>query len=413
MQDLSLRKLWVLMVTAFVDLLGYALVLPLLPYYARDLAVDDERVIGLLLATFAFGQLLTAPLWGRLSDRVGRRPVILWGQALSALAFLLFAHASTVTLLFLSRLLQGAGGGTLSANQAYVSDAVRPEQRAQALGWITACTSAGVMFGPAIGSWATTLGREAPGWIAAGFCVLNLIFAWRWLPEARERPKSPPKTVRPQRSLRAAIADVFRAPTLPAHAMIWIYCGSMMAFMASSNMMSLLLADRFDVTRQRIGDYYFVLGLVSVVMRAIVLGWMVRNFGENRVLQVGGLCLAVGLITAPLAPTAGIFLTLILLVPIGTSLLFPSTTSLISRYSPPSQIGQIHGVQQAFGGSSRLLAPIWAAAAYRAMRPSEEAGILGGALPYWIGAAIVLATMAFAVRQPSAPDAEDDRAEDE
>ncbi len=144
---LELRRLWVLMIAAFVDMVGFALVLPLLPLYAESFGIGPF-LIGVLLSSFAVSQLLTSPLWGKLSDRIGRRPVILGGQSLAAVAFLLFAGASAVArevpegmekmplqwgpvlLLLVSRLAQGAGGGTLAAVQAYVSDAVRPEERA-------------------------------------------------------------------------------------------------------------------------------------------------------------------------------------------------------------------------------------------------------------------------------------------
>ena len=385
MGELSLSRLWVLMVTAFVDLVGFALVLPLLPIYADEMGASPS-IIGILLAAFAFSQLITGPMWGRLSDRIGRRPVILAGQFLSAIAFLVFAAADSVWLLLLSRLAQGAGGGTLSANHAYVADSVQPEQRAEALGWITACTSAGVMVGPAIGSFSVRWGDHVPGLIAATFCLLNMFFAWRWLPESSKKTNRPPPVYR---SLRHHIGEIVRHPSPPVHALIWIYAAGMLAFMAVSGLMSLYLADRFGITKETIGGFYVALGALSVVMRALILGRLVRWLGEVRVLRLGILALIVGLAATPLANGPIQFLLLMLFVPLGTSLLFPSTTSLISRHSRPDEIGQTHGVQQAFGGTSRLLAPIWAGFAY------EHAG---AATPFWIAAGIVLFTLLFSLR---------------
>lgn len=409
MGEISLKRLWVLMVTAFVDMLGYALVLPLLPLYAKDFGAN-AMTIGLLLAGFAFAQLLTAPLWGRVSDRIGRRPVIVGGQAMSAVAFLLFAVASVlprgedggqwswpVLLLLFSRLAQGAGGGTISANHAYVADAIKPEQRAQALGWITAATSAGVMIGPAIGSLslAWTGHDAAPGLISAGLCALNVLFAWRWLPESTTaETRAAPRQRRP---LMASVAEVVRHPARPVHTLIWVYASGLLAFMAASSVTALYLSDRFGIGKEQIGYFYVVIGFVSVLMRALVLGWAVRLLGEVRVLRSGALALAAGLVLAPLAASPLGFLLAILCMPLGTALLFPSTTSLISRYASRHEVGELYGVQQAFGGSSRLLAPIWAGAAYQLCPPSSGLAC-GGALPFWVSAGILMLTLFTALR---------------
>jgi multidrug resistance protein len=382
------------MVTAFVDMVGYALVLPLLPLYAKDFGAAPST-IGFLLASFAFAQLLTAPLWGRLSDRIGRRPVIIGGQLMNGVAFLLFAASDSVWLLLLSRLAQGAGSGTIAANQAYVADAIRPEERAKALGWITAATSAGVMLGPALGS--ASLGwtgsTAAPGWIAATFCVLNVVFAWGWLPESTSDESR--AASRQQRPLRHAIVLVLRHPMRPAHALIWVYASGLLAFMGVTSIMSLYLSDRFGVTKESIGAYYAVIGCCSFVMRGFLLGPLVHRFGEVRVMRIGIAALAVGMLTAPLATRPWLFLLMLLAMPVGTALLFPATTSLISRFAPRGEGGQIHGVQQAFGGSSRLLAPICAGLVYE-LRPPGVA--FGGAGPFWLSAAVVTLTAFLALR---------------
>lgn len=440
MDSLSLKRLWVLMVTAFVDMVGFALVLPLLPLYAKDFGAEAST-IGLILAAFALAQLLTAPLWGRLSDRVGRRPVIIGGQALAAVAFVLFgladaAHATYgsaagMVVLLLSRFAQGAGGGTISANQAYVSDAIRSEDRAQALGWITAATSAGVMLGPAIGSLSLSFTgeRAAPGLIAAGFCLLNIVFAWTWLPESAPRAtegstndeettnKTANGTTKPARSLRRSLYEVLAKPAQPAHTLIWVYASGMLAFMASSSIISLYLSDQFGVDERSIGWFYTVIGFVSVIMRGLILGVLVRRFGEVRVLRLGILVLATGLVLGPFvrgswtAPIPGewAFLLVMLFIPTGTALLFPSVTSLISRYAERGEVGQIHGVQQAFGGTSRMLAPVLAGVSYE-LCPPATGSLCGGALPFWLAAVVLLLTGLVSLRiAPGGEKASDDR----
>ncbi len=365
---LSLARLWVLMVTAFVDLVGFALILPLLPFYAVRFG-GDATTVGVLVAVFALAQMLTAPLWGRLSDRWGRRPIILGAQVLAMAAYVTFAYADTVAVLLVSRFLQGAGGGTSSVIAAYVSDVVGPEARAKALGWITACTSAGVMVGPAIASLSVGFSRSAPGLIAAGLCFLNLLFVWR--------------------SIRQELFAIIRHPTEKVSALVWIYAAGMMAFMAMNAVTALFLAARFGVTERSIGVFYFAVGLVSVVMRAVVLGRLVHRFGEVRVLRLGALVLGCGMVVAPFAASPAQFLLAIVLIPAGTAMLFPSTTSLISRYADPREVGQTLGVQQAFGGMSRLLGPIWGGAVFQHVSHGT---------PFWLGGGLVLATALFALR---------------
>lgn len=383
-KKISLERLWVLMITAFVDMIGFALVLPLLPFYATRFGADAFTV-GLLISIFALAQMIASPLWGRLSDRVGRRPVILGSQVLAAMAYVVFAYAESVPLLLFSRFLQGAGGGTPSVVAAYVSDAVRPSERTKALGWISACTSAGVMVGPAIASFSVGFGYHIPGLIAAALCGVNIVFAWRWLPE------SAPKREKPQQhtSIRGQIFSVLRQPLEVTNSLIFIYTAGMMAFMAMNAVMALFLASRFGITETSIGWFYFSVGAVSVIMRAILLGPLVQHFGEVRILRSGALVLGLGMISAPFANTPWQFLIAIILIPAGTALLFPSTTSLISRYAEPEVVGQTMGVQQSFGGVSRLIGPVWAGAAFEH---------LGEPIPFWLAGALVLLTGVFSLR---------------
>ena len=178
------RRLAILIFVCFVDAIGFMIILPLLPFYATRLAATPETV-GRLIASFSIAQLLSAPLWGRVSDRYGRRPTLLIGLGASTVAYAVFGLADSVWLLFASRIVQGAGGGTTGVAQAYVADTVAPNDRARALGWLSSATAAGVILGPAIGSFAFNLGPEAPGLVAAGLCLVNVIFAWHWLAESR------------------------------------------------------------------------------------------------------------------------------------------------------------------------------------------------------------------------------------
>lgn len=379
-----LRRMWVLMATVFIDMLGFFIVLPLLPFYAQRLGADPTRIGGLVSA-FAIAQVATAPLWGRLSDRYGRRPMILGGLLMSAVAYVLFENASAVWLLFVSRFVQGAGGGTTGVVQAYLSDSVPRRERAKALGWLTAATSAGVMAGPAVGSLAAALGTIAPGYLAAGFCVVNLLFAWRWLPEP-ERAHDPSTVPKKPSSMRSVFVDVLKHPRGPVGSLIWIYTFGMMSLMAMSGMLALYLQERFGIDETTIGYFYVFVGGVSLVMRSLVLGPIVQRFGEVRVLRLGTLSMALGMATIPLAASIPQLGLAIALVPIGTAFLFPVTTSIVSGQSEPGRTGTVLGVQQTFGGLARMLGPLWAGIAFQHLHIGS---------PFWICAGVMVATFLF------------------
>src|SRR5213082_1868461 len=178
-------KLAVLIVTNFVDMVGLLMIIPLLPFYAREMG-GGALIVAILMGAFTAAQLLSAPWWGRFSDRYGRRPALLVGLTAAGIAYLVFAFANSLWLLLLSRLVQGAGGGTVGVIQAYVADSTLPKDRAKSLGWLCAATNAGVALGPVIGSWSQHISPMAPGFIAAALCVTNIAFAWRYLRESRD-----------------------------------------------------------------------------------------------------------------------------------------------------------------------------------------------------------------------------------
>ena len=369
-----MSKLWVLMATAFVDMLGFAMVFPLLPFYAQDLGASPFT-IGILISSFSIAQLATAPMWGRLSDRYGRRPMLLIGLGAAGIAYIVFGFANSLWLLLLSRTVQGAGGGTTGVVQAYIADSTEPGQRAKALGWLSASTSAGVMIGPGIGSLASHYGHPAPGLVAATLCFLNVLFAWRFLPESR------PKIGQPKRGVRTALLHVLANPGAPQSRLIIIYAVGMAAFAAMSSCVALYLNARFHVTAQTIGYVFIYIGALAVVMRALILGWAVDRLGETRVMRTGALIFAIGLGVYTVPTTVWLMALVITLVPIGQALLFPSVTALSSHRSDPKEQGQMMGVQQAFGGAARVLGPLWGTWLFQAAGPSS---------PFLVASAIML-----------------------
>jgi multidrug resistance protein len=396
------RRLAVLIAVNFVDMIGTMIVLPLLPFYALKLHASPETV-GQLIASFSIAQLLAAPLWGRVSDRYGRRPALLIGLSASAVAYMVFGLADSVWLLFASRIVQGAGGGTTGVAQAYVADTIEPADRARALGWLSAATSAGVMIGPVIGSFAAHFGQAAPGLVAALLCLVNVFFAWRWLPESRKEPQG---AARPRRPIWHPAWTVVRHPGEVVARLIWIYAAGMLAFSAMTSTIALYLGAEFALDETTIGYVFLYVGVLSLVMRSLLLGPIVDRIGETWAMRLGTGLLALGLFLYPAPRNLWLLAAVIPLVPVGTALLFPATTSLMSRFSDPRELGTTMGVAQTFAGGSRVIAPLLATMAFQR---------LGHGWPFYLAGAVValVGIMAFQVqvhRRVAAEPAAEERA---
>jgi MFS family permease len=406
MKSNAFKQLWILMAIVFIDMMGGLMIQPILPFYVQKIGVR-AGLVTVVGATFFLSQLVSAPFWGRFSDRWGRRPMLLLGLSTSAIAFAFFGLATTFWQFLLIRLLQGAGGGTTGVVQAYVSDSVPPHERAKALGWISAATSAGVMIGPLLGSAATYLGHASPGYLAAGLCGLNVLAAWRWLPESKKkRDESLPPEADTRQPLSQAIWDVVRYPGSPVASLIWVYAFGMMAFMAMNGILALYLGAEYQVNETNIGIFYAYVGAVSVIMRAVLLGPTIRRFGEVGVMRMGAFSLVLGLAGMPLVGSIdasrpvrlALLAIVVLCVPVGTALLFPATTALVSWRGRQEEMGQIMGVQQFMGAIARVIGPLWAGFVF-------EKDVR---YPFWLAAALMLGVTGLTWRQkesPAAPDA--------
>jgi MFS family permease len=394
----SAGKLWVLMVTAFIDMVGVLMVIPIMPFYAKALAATpgaptwlvnhEGKIVGILVSAFAIAQLISAPFWGRLSDRHGRRPALLVGLTASAIAYVIFAFALdmgalALAMLFMSRLVQGAGGGTVGVIQAYVADSTEPHERVGALGWVSVATNAGVTIGPVLGALALAgWGRRGPGLLAAALCLVNIAFAWRYLRESRDMHEAAAAEHRERPKLTHTMAKVITHSREPSSRLIWIYAIGMGAFQGVTSMLALYLAARFAVTETTIGFFFAYTGVISVLTRSLFLSRMVARFGEARLSRIGCTLLATGIAALafirPLADPARVADMLggllpaqavavlpyvplglaVALLPLGTAFTFPCVTGLLTRVISSSERGLYMGVQQTFGGTARVIFPI-------------------------------------------------------
>jgi len=401
-------KLLTLMATAFVDMLGVLMIFPLLPFYVKDLGGSGLNVLGVhfgiglitsfIVASFTVAQLLSAPMWGRFSDRVGRRPALLIALSASAIAYLIFGFAHSLWLLLLSRVVQGAGGGTVGVIQAYVADSTAPQDRARALGWLSATTNLGVALGPVLGSVAIALGKRdlipgaghfemghtAPGILAAFLCLINIGFAARYLKESRNPSDHAPVDGEVRRTSRQIIWRVISHSSEPASRLIWIYAIAMGAFQGSFSVLALFLNARFQVTEQTIGYFFMYVGSISVFTRVLLLGRMVDWLGEARLSRLGLVLLALGVLGMPLARNLGMLAIAVALIPLGTAFTFPCVTALLSRIIQPRERGLFMGMQQTYGGVARALSPLFFGWAFDS---------LGVSSPYFFASVFIFATI--------------------
>ena len=386
------RRLLVLIAVATVDMIGGAMVFPLIPFYALKLHAS-ATTIGMIIASFFIAQLVAAPVWGRVSDHYGRRPALLIGLSASAAAYFVFGFANAVWLLFVCRLVQGLGGGTTGVLQAYVGDTVPPEDRARSLGWLSAGTNVGTMLGPVIGSFATYWGHQWPGILAASLCVANALFAWQWLPESKQPQAHAPG----RKPVWHGVWMVLRNPAGNVQRLTLIYAVAMLAFSCLTSVLALYLSAEFGITEKTIGYVFLYVGIFSVLMRSALIGPIVDRIGEPWSIRAGAATLILGLLAYPLAPNLWSLAFIVPLVPIGTSLLFPATTALMSHHSPRSELGTTMGIAQTFAGISRVVAPLVSTTLFQR---------ISHGMPFYFAATFVgvVSLLAFQVERQPAPE---------
>lgn len=335
--------------TVFIDLIGFGIVLPLLPGYAASLGVSDTA-IGFLVASFSLMQFLLAHWWGRLSDRIGRRPVLLVGLGGSAVSYLLFALAQDFWLLLLSRLVAGGMGATVNVAQAYLADITPASDRARAMGLIGAAFGLGFVAGPAIGGITSRLGDAAPGLTASLLAALNLLLAWRWLPESPGSGSAP-------------------VPEAPVHwsrflAALGAVGFSTVGFTVLYVVFPLQAERALRLDRHETAYLFVLIGLVNAAIQAGLIGRLVARFGERRLMVSGAALLAVGLGLLPEAfEGSGRFAVLyagLVVLSAGSAMIGPSAAAYVSRVAPAAEQGRALGILQSVGAMARIGGPMLA-----------------------------------------------------
>jgi MFS transporter, DHA1 family, tetracycline resistance protein len=388
----SKKALGLIFLTVFIDLIGFGLIIPVMPSYAKELHASDLQV-GLLIASYSFMQLLFAPFWGRLSDHVGRRPILLISLVASSIGYLIWGWAHSLTSLFVARLVAGAGNANIPVAQAYVADVTTAENRAKGMGLIGAAFGLGFVLGPAIGGFCVShLGQSSVdlsglstiGFVAAGISLVDLVLTFFLLPEPEKRSQAATErfSIEPSFYVRAV-----SNPKLTVSFLIFFL--STFAFANMEATIVLLTRQKFNFSPFENSIMFTYIGLLIVLVQGGMIHRLAKKYGEKHLIAAGTLLVFVGLSLIPFVPqTNGLFLlaTALALLAFGSGINNPSNQSLLSKLAPQESMGGILGVGQSISTLGRIIGPAAGGAAFQ---------YLGMDSPYAIGAVVMI--MAFAM----------------
>jgi MFS family permease len=356
--SLKTRVASVVFVTIFLDLIGFGIVIPLLPVYVKSMG-GSAQVVGFILSLFSFTQLVATPVLGRLSDRFGRRPVILLSLAGNAASMVLFAFATqmrVLPILFLSRVLAGATAGNIAACQAAIADVTEGEERAKGMGRVGAAIGLGMVLGPALGGALSEAGAFAPPLGAAALALADLVAAFFWMPETRASGAAPVSIPQPGRpsGLRHALANRHLFTILLLYFLM---------FLGMTNLqvaMPLLAIERFAWTQGRIGYLFTALGAITLVIQGGLIGNIMRVARARNVAVTGGAVMACGLAAMGLATSPAWLVAGLGGVALGMGMNAPVLQTMASEAAGEKRRGEILGVAQSFGGLARTVGPVLA-----------------------------------------------------
>ena len=373
--------------TVFLDLVGFGIVLPLLPFYAGELGASPFQV-GLIIASYSAMQFVFAPIWGALSDRYGRRSLLLVGLFGSAASYIVFGLARSLEVLLLSRVIAGIMGANIPVAQAYIADSTTAEKRARGMGLIGAAFGLGFIFGPAIGGGLSAWGYSIPGFVAAGLSLAAAMAAWFWLPESL----TPENRVRDGFGALSAVTGRARAAVRVLKRKrlrdpIGVFFLGTMGFAGFTTIFPLFLEKPLGLTALYAGGMFALVGLVSAGVQGALIGPMVERYGERANAAVGGVVLSAGVISMGLMQSIVGTMVSLLAVGLGWGLLAPSLQSLVSRRAMANEQGEVLGVNQSASALARVIGPVAAGWSYGALGPGlgfVAGGLLIAAAAAWV-----------------------------
>lgn len=376
----SNRSLFTIFLIVFIDLLGFGLILPLLPFIAERYQANPFQ-IGLLTATYSLFQFISAPILGRLSDRYGRKKILIISQLGSAIGYLLLGLANNLPLLFLSRLIDGITGGNISIAQAYIADVTDQKDRAKGMGLIGAAFGLGFIFGPAIGGLLSKFGFIYPALFATIVSLITVITTALTLKETVNIKKSvhSPKT----KFSLSQIKKVLNMPKVGFFIMVFLMIN--LAFSLFQGNFALWAEKTYGIGPSANGIIFSFMGILMVIIQLRLLGYLVKKFGENQLLKFGSFSLSIGMIILLIVKHPwGIYLS-ILFIALGNGLANPSLQALASENVPREEYGETLGLLQSAGSLGRIIGPIIG---------GELFFIFGKDIPFLLSAIIILSLSA-------------------
>lgn len=352
--------LFVLFFTIFIDLLGFGIIIPILGPYAKDVLHAEGWVYGLIFGVYSFMNFLFAPVLGTLSDRVGRRPVLLITIVIAMVGHLLFSFSSSLLLLFIARMIAGIGSANISVANAYISDVTPPEGRAKAMGLIGAAFGLGFVFGPPVGGYIYEhLSFEYIGYLTAALCLVNFILAWVYLPESIKERNTENKF-----NFTNILRGLIEAGTNPkVNKFFLLFFIVIIAFSMMQSTVTLLFKARYSLTAAE-GSYMFAyVGFLMAIVQGFLIGFFSKRLGEAKMLIIGSIGMGLGLALIPFGP---FWLQFVYfgLIAVTNGMIGPAINSLISKNADPTKLGQIMGANQSFGSLSRGIGPVIAGTLY-------------------------------------------------
>lgn len=371
--------------TVFVDLLGFGILIPILPTFAKKELFVDETAIGIAIAIYSLTQFFFNPVFGNLSDRYGRKKIIVICLLLNVMGYVLFAYTHSYFMLLFSRVIAGLGGSSIGVAQAYIADVTKPENRSKGMGLIGAAFGLGFVFGPLMGGLLSNYGYYITGIASALFSLLAFVLTIIFLPETEKNLSKQPINSRKLIDI-STFNFIFRKTDLSILIILFFILTFSVANIYGT--FALLGFKVYNFTDMQNGYLYMILGLSSAVFQGFILGRITKFFSNDQLISIGAFCMILGL---GLLPYGGNFLGLTIIcviLSIGTGSLQPTLLSLISAVTSEAEQGLILGINQSLSALARVLGPLWGGFAFE---------FLGYPFPFLTGSFFSLMILIFSL----------------
>ncbi len=364
--------------TVFIDLLGFGILIPILPTFAKIELLVDETAIGLVVAVYSFVQFIFNPILGKLSDKYGRKPIIVISLFINAIGYVLFAFTTSFIILLVARIVAGIGGSSISVAQAYIADVTTKENRAKGMGVIGAAFGLGFVFGPLMGGFLASYGYMVTGFASAAFSILAFIVTIALLPESNLNRKAINETKRKLIDIDA-LKNVFAKPERAM--LIFLFFVLTFSFANIYGTFALLGLQVYGFSDMQNGFMFGIIGLTSAIVQGGLIGRISKVVSKKNILKFGSFFIMVGLALIPYGDTFLGLAIICIFLSIGTGLFQPTVLSLISEVTPEDEQGVTLGVNQSVSALARVLGPLWGGFAFE---------FLGYPFPFLTGAAFTL-----------------------